>query len=96
LRISSQPPFEGRPTGQIRPAGHEKKKANPMKKKSLKSRLTLNRETLRNLNADQMSEAQGGIVLQPVSSDCPRLNTNVGCPSDTCPTRCGQWYCYAV
>ena len=67
-----------------------------MKKKSLKSRLTLNRETLRNLNADQMSEAQGGIVLQPVSSDCPRLNTNVGCPSDTCPTRCGQWYCYAV
>ena len=33
-------------------------------KKSLKTRLTLNRETLRNLSADQMSEAQGGIALQ--------------------------------
>ena len=65
-------------------------------KKSLKTRLTLNRETLRNLNADQLSEAQGGIVVVTQSANCPVLNTNVGCPSDTCPTRCGQWYCHAV
>ena len=68
-------------------------------KKSLKTRLTLNRETLRNLSADQLSGAQGG-ALEPVTYDtCPRLNTNIGCPvvvSQTCPTPCGQWYCYAV
>jgi hypothetical protein len=74
-------------------------KANPMKKKSLKSRLTLNRETLRALDSDQMANAQGG-ALEPVTYEtCPRLNTNINCPvvvSQTCPTRCGQWYCYAV
>jgi hypothetical protein len=68
-------------------------------KKSLKTRLTLNRETLRNLTADQMSAAQGG-ALEPTSNVCPMPNTNVGCPvvviSATCPTRCGQWYCYHV
>ncbi len=67
-----------------------------MKKQSLKSRLTLNRETLRNLNADQMAEAQGGVVVQITYATCPVLNTNVGCLTATCPTRCGQWYCYAV
>jgi hypothetical protein len=68
-------------------------------KKSLKTRLTLNRETLHALNSDQMAAAQGG-ALVPVTQGggCPMLNTNVGCPvvSGTCPTRCGQWYCYAV
>jgi hypothetical protein len=66
-------------------------------KKSLKTRLTLNRETLRNLNADQLSEAQGG-AAQPNTTGCTAAPTNFNCPvvSDTCPTRCGQWYCYHV
>jgi hypothetical protein len=66
-------------------------------KKSLKARLTLNRETLRNLDADQMAAAQGGAVVVTQSANCPVLNTNnVNCLTATCPTRCGQWYCYAV
>jgi hypothetical protein len=67
-------------------------------KKSLKTRLTLNRETLRNLTSDQLPGVQGG-ALEPVTDVCPRPNTNVGCPApltQTCPTRCGQWYCYGV
>ncbi|HEX4498458.1 MAG TPA: class I lanthipeptide [Thermoanaerobaculia bacterium] len=69
-------------------------------KKSLKSRLTLNRETLRNLTADQMSGAQGGAV-QANTTGCNVVPTVFNCPpapvvSQTCPTRCGQWYCYAV
>lgn len=66
-------------------------------KKSLKTRLTLNRETLRNLTADQMSDVQGG-ALQANTTGCPIAPTNFNCPvvSQTCPTRCGQWYCYAV
>lgn len=68
-------------------------------KKSLKNRLSLNRETLRNLASDQLSGAQGG-ALEPVTYEtCPQLNTNVNCPvviSHTCPTNCGQWYCYHV
>lgn len=67
-----------------------------MKKQSLKSRLTLNRETLRALDADQVAAAQGGVVVVTQSANCPVLNTNVGCLTGTCPTRCGQWYCYAV
>jgi hypothetical protein len=67
-----------------------------MKKKSLKSRLTLNRETLRALDTDQMAAAQGGIVVVAQSANCPVLITNVNCLTATCPTRCGQWYCYAV
>jgi hypothetical protein len=55
-------------------------------KKSLKTRLILNRETLRALDADQMAEAQGGM---PAS--------NTACYTDkTCPSRCGQWYCTAI
>jgi hypothetical protein len=66
-------------------------------KKSLKTRLTLNRETLRNLGADEMSGAQGGAVQQNTTG-CTIAPTNFNCPvvSQTCPTRCGQWYCYAV
>ncbi len=66
-------------------------------KKSLKTRLTLNRETLRNLSPDQLSEAQGG-ALQANTTGCTVAPTNFNCPvvSQTCPTRCGQWYCYAV
>jgi hypothetical protein len=66
-----------------------------MKKQSLKSRLTLNRETLRHLSADQMAEAQGGAVVQITNGTCPVLITSP-CLTQTCPTRCGQWYCYAV
>jgi hypothetical protein len=64
-------------------------------KKSLKTRLTLNRETLRNLASDEMPGAQGG-ALEPVTfGGCPVLITNT-CLTHTCPTRCGQAYCYYV
>jgi hypothetical protein len=64
-------------------------------KKSLKTRLTLNRETLRALDAGESSNAQGGILTQAVG--CPLLTaTCFNCVTQTCPTRCGQTYCFEV
>jgi hypothetical protein len=55
-------------------------------KKSLRTRLSLHRETLRALDADQMAGAQGG---------APASATH--CLTDnTCATNCHQWYCSAV
>ncbi len=64
-------------------------------KKSLKARLTLNRETLRHLASDQLAEAQGGALVPVTYGTCPILITNA-CVTQTCPTRCGQTYCYYV
>jgi hypothetical protein len=64
-------------------------------KKSLKTRLTLNRETLRNLASDEMTGAQGG-ALEPVTGGCPVLITSPCVTRNTCPSQCGQWYCYGV
>jgi len=62
-------------------------------KKNLKTRLTLNRETLRSLASDEMSAAQGGAPTTLITG-CPvRTYT---CISYTCPTECGQAYCYGV
>ena len=55
-------------------------------------RLTLNRETVRLLNADEMAAAQGGAS----NSICPVPSLLVVCISQSCPTECGQWYCYGV
>jgi hypothetical protein len=63
-------------------------------KKNAKIRLTLNRETLRNLGADETTGAQGGIVVQQISQSC--FETYCVCVSQTCPTKCGQTYCYYV
>lgn len=56
-------------------------------------RLTLNRETVRALNAEEMSAAQGG-----ASEQICRVTYTCFCPvlSQSCPTECGQWYCYGV
>ena len=61
-------------------------------KKSAKIRLTLNRETLRNLAAAEISNAQGGSVI---SNGCPLITaTCFNCiTKNTCPTFCGQTYC---
>lgn len=56
-------------------------------KKSLKTRLSLHRETLRALDADQMAEAQGGM---------PGSNASGCITYATCATNCHQWYCSAV
>jgi hypothetical protein len=57
-------------------------------KKNAKIRLTLSRETLRSLDADQAANAQGGVA---------RLtDTCYQCLTYTCPTKCGQTYCYYV
>jgi hypothetical protein len=63
--------------------------------KKNKIRLTLNRETLRNLGADEASNAQGGSVI---SNGCPLLTvTCFNCITyNSCPTKCGQNYCYFV
>ena len=55
-------------------------------------RLTLNRETVRRLNGEEMSAVQGGaptgrITCQSLTCYC----TVVSCES--CPTECGGWYC---
>ncbi|HYG63969.1 MAG TPA: class I lanthipeptide [Thermoanaerobaculia bacterium] len=63
-------------------------------------RLTLNRETLRYLNPQQMTDAAGGDVsgrICPVTDPC--FVTYFNCPppttvsQQTCPTNCGQNYC---
>jgi len=88
LRISRQPPFAGLP--REGPTGF--KKESYAMKKSAKIRLTLHRETLRNLSPEQMNAAQGGaIVRQTDTCFCPVVVTN-----QSCPTNCGQWYCYGV
>jgi hypothetical protein len=65
----------------------QEKRANVMKKNA-KIRLTLSRETLRSLTADEAPNAQGGVVLL--------TNTCYQCLTYTCPTHCGQTYCYYV
>jgi hypothetical protein len=67
------------------------KRANVMKKNKI--RLTLNRETLRNLAADETSNAQGGVIVQ-LTQSC--FQTYCVCITQTCPTKCGQTYCYYV
>jgi hypothetical protein len=66
-------------------------------KRNAKLRLTLNRETLRNLNAQDMKAAAGGAT----ETTCPR-NTQGSCfqsvcdaciTHQTCPTNCGQTIC---
>lgn len=66
-------------------------------KKSAKIRLTLNRETLRNLSAGETSGVQGGgTVVNTVGCTVLITNTCYNCVTDSCPTRCGQTYCYYV
>jgi hypothetical protein len=71
-----------------------------MKKKSLKTRMSLNRETLRALDAEALTDAQGGAATTGGvnTGNCFLTQTcnTCNCVTQTCPTRCGQWYCYAV
>ena len=66
--------------------------SEPIVMKRQVKRLTLNRETLRHLNAEEMYAAQGGAS----ENICPIPSILVVCISQTCPTKCGQWYCYGV
>jgi hypothetical protein len=64
--------------------------------KKNKIRLTLSRETLRSLVSDETSKAQGGGVT--TTPACQLLtNSCFNCiTQNTCPTHCGQTYCYYV
>lgn len=55
-------------------------------KKSLKTRLTLNRETLRNLDAMEMGAAQGG-AYTTILTGCP-VRTQPCITQQTCPSHC--------
>jgi hypothetical protein len=52
-------------------------------------RLTLSRETVRALNPEEMTAAQGGASFYQVTA-------YVICATHTCPSECGQWYCQGV
>jgi hypothetical protein len=70
-------------------------------KKSLKTRLTLNRETLRALDAEALTAAPGGAATTGGvnTAQCVltyTCNTCNNCLTQTCPTQCGQYYCYHV
>ncbi|HEX4498460.1 MAG TPA: class I lanthipeptide [Thermoanaerobaculia bacterium] len=65
-------------------------------KKSLKTRLTLNRETLRALDAEETSGAQGGSALTANCTISVAPSILAACVTQTCPTRCGQTYCFHV
>jgi hypothetical protein len=67
-------------------------KSEPTIMKRNVKRLSLNRETLRNLNVEEMAAAQGAASERI----CPVATAFVVCVSHTCPTECGQWYCYGV
>jgi hypothetical protein len=67
-------------------------KSEPTIMKRNMKRLTLNRETLRALDTEEMSNAQGGVSERI----CPVATAFAVCVSQTCPTKCGQWYCYGV
>jgi len=54
-------------------------------------RLTLNRETVRLLNAEEISAAQGG-ASNPF---CPLPTAYVLCATNSCPTDCVRTYCCA-
>ena len=58
-------------------------------KKSLKIRLTLNRETLRNLDPDEDAERPGGGV-QAITKRAARSSSPTPAYPQTCPTHCGQ------
>jgi hypothetical protein len=61
-------------------------------KKNAKIRLTLNRETLRYLGADEASGALGGGTTAPCNTvvcSAPAI-----CHSGTCMTRCAQTTCF--
>jgi hypothetical protein len=66
-------------------------------KKSLKIRLTLNRETLRNLNAEELTAAPGGrntdTICANVTNSCFQSQCVVCITQNTCPSKCGQYYC---
>lgn len=64
--------------------------------KKNKIRLTLNRETLRNLGADEVRNAGGGASGQPICYQSLVTCSPAACLTQTCPTNCGQWYCYGV
>jgi hypothetical protein len=67
-------------------------------KRNAKIRLTLNRETLRNLNPDELTAAPGGgTPILTAAAGCVLVtNTCINCVTQTCPTRCGQTYCFYV
>ena len=63
--------------------------SEPIMKRNMK-RLALNRETVRLLNPEEMSAAQGGgsVSIPP--------SVLVVCISKSCPSLCNQPYCYGV
>lgn len=64
-------------------------------KRKANVRLTLNRETLRHLSDTETNAAQGGAVIGLVTQSC--FQTYCICVTQqTCPSECGQWYCYGV
>ena len=69
-------------------------------KRNVKIRLTLNRETLRYLDKGEMSAAQGGASerICPQTQTCfvTYCNCTTTITQQTCPSECGQWYCYGV
>ncbi|HVR09823.1 MAG TPA: hypothetical protein VMW75_17400 [Thermoanaerobaculia bacterium] len=59
-------------------------------------KLSLNRDTLRSLMTTPALAEAAGAVLTNVTCSCQVncLGTgSCGCPTATCPTLCGQWYC---
>ena len=60
-----------------------------MSKKSLKSKLSFNKETLRTLSAEHMAKVQGGVLYDMEAPD-PTCENACGTKSDAiCRTECG-------
>ena len=67
--------------------------------KKTRKKLTLNRDTLRGLTLPALDQAAGnGTYTCQVngSNTCTIVVTCPVCATATCPTNCGQWYCYGT
>jgi hypothetical protein len=66
-------------------------------KRNVKIRLTLNRETLRSLNAQSMKAAAGGATevncTRNTAGSCFQSVCDACITYQTCPTNCGQTIC---
>lgn len=71
--------------------------SEPTVMKRTVKRLTLNRETLRYLDTGEMSAAQGGATERICVQTQSCFVTYCNCiTQQSCPSECGQWYCYGV
>ena len=60
-----------------------------MNKKSLKSKLSFNKEVLRTLSSEHMAKVQGGGLYDMLPASCENACTQSSDPGGICGSQCG-------